>query len=155
PGHLSFRDLISRMRAGNRAADSHHELAFQRPLHVLDPARSPSRHWMFQVKRAVQNDPALNFEPSALQADSGGMAVASAEFAFSVSLSEETADGGSPGIREVVEYATDSFDRASVAALAARLVRLLEAAVAVPDGPISRLDLLDSAERDTILRQWN
>ena len=62
------------------------------------------------------------------------MATSSAKFDLSVSLGEERAPDGAPaGIGGVLEYATDLFDRASVEALAARLVRLLEAAVADPE----------------------
>ena len=39
--------------------------------------------------------------------------------------------------------------------MAARFVRLLEAAVADPDRAIGRLDILTAAERSTILREWN
>ena len=39
--------------------------------------------------------------------------------------------------------------------MAARLVRLLEAAVAAPEPPIGSLDILSAAERHTILRDWN
>ena len=54
-----------------------------------------------------------------------------------------------------LDYATDLFDRASIAALAERLIRLLEAAVATPELPIGRLDILSAAERHTLLREWN
>src|SRR6202011_4913890 len=46
-------------------------------------------------------------------------------------------------------------ERHSIEALGERLVRLLEAAVATPDLPIRRLDILGPHERDTILRGWN
>src|SRR5262245_2843891 len=54
-----------------------------------------------------------------------------------------------------MEYASDLFERASVEALAGRLVRLLEAAVAAPEVSIGRLDILSAAERHTILQEWN
>src|SRR5262249_25879407 len=47
------------------------------------------------------------------------------------------------------------FEGASVEALAGRLVRLLEAAVAAPEVAIGRLDILSAAERHTILQEWN
>ena len=55
----------------------------------------------------------------------------------------------------MLEYATDLFDRASVEAMAARLVRLLEAAVAEPERAIGSLDILSPEERRTILQEWN
>ena len=58
-------------------------------------------------------------------------------------------------LRLRLDYRSDLFDRESVEALAERLVRLLEAAVADPDRAIGRLDILAPAERRTILREWN
>jgi non-ribosomal peptide synthase protein (TIGR01720 family) len=54
-----------------------------------------------------------------------------------------------------LDYQGDLFDRASVAALAERLVRLLAAAAAAPDVALSRLELLDAAERVRIVEEWN
>src|SRR5499427_330883 len=53
-----------------------------------------------------------------------------------------------------MEYASDLFDRGSVEALAGRLVRLLEAAVAAPDVAIGRLEILSAEERRTLLQEW-
>ena len=50
-------------------------------------------------------------------------------------------------------YRPDLFDRASVVAIAGRLVRLLEAADAAPDRAIGRLDILGPQERHTILEE--
>ena len=84
------------------------------------------------------------------------MATASAKFDLSVSLGEQRAADGTPtGIVGVIEYATDLFDRKNVAVLAGRLSRLLAAAVAEPDRAIGSLDILDPAERHTILHAWN
>ena len=54
-----------------------------------------------------------------------------------------------------LSYRGDLFDRADVEALAARLIRLLEAAVAEPERAIGSLDILAPAERETLLRGWN
>src|SRR5262249_26990540 len=54
-----------------------------------------------------------------------------------------------------LDYRPDLFERASVEALAGRLVRLLEAAGAAPEGSIGRLDILSAGERRTILQEWN
>src|SRR5262249_1200114 len=52
-------------------------------------------------------------------------------------------------------YRPDLFERASVEALAGRLIRLLEAAVDAPERPIGGLDILERSERGTILGAWN
>ena len=55
----------------------------------------------------------------------------------------------------MLEYASDLFDEATVETLGRRLIRLLEAAVADAGQPLGSLPILESAERDTILRTWN
>src|SRR5262249_17423496 len=59
------------------------------------------------------------------------------------------------GISGSLEYATDLFERSSAEVLAARLIRLLAAAVADPARSIGSLDILAPGERRTILPDWN
>ncbi|HZC76174.1 MAG TPA: condensation domain-containing protein, partial [Ktedonobacterales bacterium] len=155
-GNPSVRALIGRVRAGNLVAYSHQELPFERLVEVLNPARSLSHHPLFQVMLAFQNTAAARFDVPGLATRFEPVATATAKFDLSVSLSEERAADGTPvGIVGGIEYATDLFDRAGVEALAGRFVRLLEAAVAQPEGSIGSLDLLGREERDTILQVWN
>ena len=58
-------------------------------------------------------------------------------------------------LRLRLDYRPDLFERPSVEALGARLVRLIAAAVAHPERAIGSLDILSAAERATILRGWN
>src|ERR1700704_6165954 len=155
-GNPSFGELVARVRSGNLAAYSHQELPFERLVEVLNPERSLARHPLFQVMLAFQNNAAVGLELSGLEASFEPVATASAKFDLSVSLGEQRAADGSPaGIAGVIEYASDLFDRADVEALAARLIRLLEAAVAEPERAIGSLDILAPAERETLLRGWN
>ena len=155
-GAPSFRELIGRVRASNLAAYGHQELPFERLVEVLNPARSLSRHPLFQVMLVLQNNAELSFELAGLDARFETVATASAKFDLSLSLAERRGADGSPaGIEGALEYASDLFDRASVEAIAGRLVRLLEGAVADPGRAIGKLDILSLAERRTILEEWN
>src|SRR4029078_12417139 len=114
-GAPSFRELVGRVRAGNLAAYSHQELPFERLVEVLNPARSLSRHPLFQVMLVLQNNAELGLELSGLSAGFEAVATASAKFDLSLSLVERRGSDGSPaGIEGALEYASDLFDRSSV-----------------------------------------
>jgi amino acid adenylation domain-containing protein/non-ribosomal peptide synthase protein (TIGR01720 family) len=154
-GDPSFRELVARVSAGNRAAYDHRDLPFQRLVDVLVADRSPSWHPLFQVMLALQ----IN-TPDSLDVPRPTAGLERVPFSakpdLSLVLGEQGGADGSPGgISGVLEYATDLFDRASVEAIAARLVRLLEAAVAEPDRAIGSLDILSAEERHTIVLGWN
>ena len=155
-GHPTFAELLARVRAGNLAAYSHQDLPFERLVEVLNPARSLSHHPLFQVMLAFQNDAQVNLDLPGLRTAFEDVAVASAKFDLSFALAEERAADGAPaGIAGVLEYASDLFDEATVEAMAARLERLLAAAVASPEAPVGNLDILSADERRTILTTWN
>ncbi|MFI2234627.1 amino acid adenylation domain-containing protein, partial [Nocardia testacea] len=52
-------------------------------------------------------------------------------------------------------YQLDMFDEADVRRIADRLVRVLTALTDAPDRRIGEIELLDSGERDQVLRGWN
>src|SRR4029450_3844593 len=155
-GNPSFRELIGRVRGSNLSAYSHQDVPFERLVEVLNPARSLSHHPLFQVMLALQNNAPVRLELAGLRASVEEVLSASAKFDLSVSLSEERGAQGAPaGISGVIEYASDLFERASVEALADRLVRVLEGAVAAPDAAIGRLEILSADERRLLLEDWN
>ncbi len=106
---------------------------------------------------AVQNTPGGDFELPGLHVEgiaTGG--TATARFDLSINLVERrSADGAAEGIAVAVEYSSDLFDAATVEALLARWARLLEAVVAKPDLPLSRIDLLSAEERNRLLVEYN
>ena len=155
-GNPNFRALIARVRATNLAAYGHQDLPFERLVEVLNPARSLSRHPLFQVMLAFQNNADAYLDLPELTTAFEPVESAATKFDLSLGLSEQRGHDGAPmGIHGAVEYATDLFERGSVEALADRLVRLLEAVAVAPDQSIGHLDILSAEERDTILRVWN
>ena len=156
-GNPSFSDLIGRVRGGNLAAYGHADLPFERLVEVLNPARSLSRHPLFQVMLAFEaggGEGAL--ELPGLKAQPQPIATGSAKFDLSLGLIERRTAGGAPaGIEGVLEYASDLFDEESVVRLGQRLIRLLAMAAADGNRALGAFDILGEAERDTILRAWN
>ena len=127
-GQPSFRELIGRVRGRNLAAYGHQELPFERLVEVLNPARSLSRHPLFQVMLAFEAGEAgaATLELPGLAVTPQPIATASAKFDLSVGLVERRlADGTPGGIDGVLEYASDLFDEATVEAMGRRLIRLL------------------------------
>ena len=87
-GNPSLRELIGRVRAGNLAAYSHQDVPFERLVEVLNPARSLSRHPLFQVMLAFQNNAAVELELGGLAGRYEPVATSSAKFDLSLSLVE-------------------------------------------------------------------
>jgi non-ribosomal peptide synthetase component F len=156
-GNPGFGELVGRVRAGNLAAYGNAELPFERLVEVLNPARSLSRHPLFQVMLAFETAASGDdLELAGLSVEPVPVATASAKFDLSVALIERRgADGAAAGIDGVLEYASDLFEASSIATLGRRLVRLLAAVAAEPTRAIGGIEILDVAERATILRAWN
>ena len=155
-GRPSLRELVSRVRSGNLAAYSHQDVPFERLVEVINPARSLSRHPLFQVMLAFQNNAAVELELDGVAASFEAVSTATSKFDLSLSLLEtRAADGSASGIVGTLEYATDLFDRASMVALVERLIRLLEGCVAAPDAALAGLDILSGAERAALLEGFN
>ena len=55
----------------------------------------------------------------------------------------------------MIEYNTDLFEAETVERMVAHYLRLIEAALADPDAPVSRHGLLDETERRAIVETWN
>ncbi|MFK0202880.1 non-ribosomal peptide synthetase [Streptomyces lavendulae] len=155
-GNPSFQEVLERTRTGNLAAYSHQDVPFERLVELLSPARSLSRHPLFQVMLVLDNHDdgeialpglTLGFEPAP---------TGTAKFDLLFNLRERTAGDTSPaGLDLAVQYSLGLFDAPSAELLADRFVRLLRAAVAAPDLPLSDLDVLAPAERRAITTDWN
>jgi nonribosomal peptide synthetase DhbF len=146
-GDPGFAELVDRVRQADLAAFDNAELPFERLAEVLNPVRSLSRHPLFQVMLAYWGaTEAVAADLPGLETTVDTVPAGAAKFDLAFSLSER-ADGGADGL---VQFSTDLFTRGTVEDLAARFVRLLTAAVADPDRPIGRLDVLGD-ERQQVL----
>jgi non-ribosomal peptide synthetase component F len=155
-GDPSFAQLLARVRETALAAYAHQDVPFEYLVEVLNPTRSLAHHPLFQIMLAIQDAPQSEFDLSGLDTSFAPVPTGTAKFDLSLSLRERRGvDGDSEGIDGVVEYASDLFDPATVEAIVARWVQLLEVAVADPDWPISRIDILITQERALLLVDYN
>ena len=129
---------------------------FERLVEVLNPARSPSRHPLFQVMIGDEDVVPDDWQLPGLQVRPEPHPAVSAKFDLTLGFRQHhDADGTPAGISAHFEYAGDLFDLATVQALAGRLTRLLRQAAADPGRPVSQLGVLTAAERRRLLRDWN
>ncbi len=145
-GDPSFAELVNRVRETDLAAFSHADVPFEAVVERLNPARSLARNPLFQVMVGYHERPdnppglaGLELEPVPFET---GTAKFDLVFTFTDHIGR-------------IEYATDLFDRDTVVRLGTRLAMLIEAVLAHPDLPISRIDLLTDDERKLVIEGFN
>jgi amino acid adenylation domain-containing protein len=148
-GDPSFTELLDRVRDADVAAYAHAEVPFEQLVEALNPARSRSRHSLFQVMLTVNQETVPPSLPG-LAVTVADVPGDRAKFDLSLALTENA--GGWTG---TVEYATDLFDRATGERVAAYYVRLLEEITAAPERRVHALPLLTEAEREEALVRRN
>ncbi len=152
----SFTQLLSTVRETDLAAFEHADVPFERVVQALNPARSTTRHPLFQVMLAFQNQEHPELELEGLTARIEDIDHAATQFDLTLTLSECFGDKAAPtGLNAALIYAQDLFDEDTVRGFADRFIRLLEAAVAEPDRPVGDIDLLDPTEKQLVIRDWN
>ena len=153
-GDPGFRELLTRVRTANLGAYEHQDLPFDRLVEVLNPARSPARHPLFQVMLGLESTTAeVGLDLPGLKATPLETHSGRAMFDLNINLFEQTGEAG--GVEGGIEYAADLFDHGTVESLTARLVRVFEAFAADPDRRISEIDVLLPQERRQFLEEWN
>ncbi|MQY09519.1 non-ribosomal peptide synthetase [Actinomadura macrotermitis] len=154
-GDPTFRDLIARVKETDLAAYAHQDLPFERLVEVVNPARSMARHPLFQVVLSFQNNPEAKLELDGLSGGAEPLGSGVAKYDLSLYLEERQGGNGAPaGIEAGLEYALDLFDADTARSIADRFERLVRELVDAPDAPIGTADILDRAERRTLLRKW-
>ncbi|MFJ3928565.1 amino acid adenylation domain-containing protein, partial [Streptomyces sp. NPDC090022] len=154
-GAPTFAELLGRVRESDLAAYAHQDVPFERLVEVLNPVRSLARHPLFQVMLAFQNNAEATLDLDGLRATATPVRLDAAKFDLLFSLEETFTADGPAGLRGVVEYSADLFDRATAETIGARLARLLDAVTADPQLPVSAVDVLTDAERAQVLGEWN
>nr|WP_157357341.1 non-ribosomal peptide synthase/polyketide synthase [Amycolatopsis nigrescens] len=155
-GDPSFAELLGRVRETDLAAFEHQDLPFERLVEALNPARSLSRHPLFQVMVVHLADREGQLELPGLEARPEPLGQRTAKFDLEFALVEQgTGVGGISGISGRIEYSSDLFDEASVNALATRLLTVLRRVVAAPSEPVGSIDLRTEVERELVVSGWN
>ncbi|GAA2264397.1 hypothetical protein GCM10010145_44460 [Streptomyces ruber] len=133
-GDPAFRALLARLRTSDLSALDHQDLPFDRLVEELNPPRHPSRHPLFQVMLALQNNERAVLRLDGQEVPLRPTATGTAKFDLFVDVLERYDDAGAPdGLDLHVEYATDLYDTATAEAFAQALHQVLGAVSADPD----------------------
>ncbi|MFF8959712.1 amino acid adenylation domain-containing protein [Streptomyces sp. NPDC014894] len=150
-GNPGFRELLGRVRATTLDAFDHADVPFERVVEELNPERSAANP-LFQVMLTHRTRTAPPFTAPGVTADLAVRETGAAKFDLLIGFTDHPDSGRIDG---AVNYSADLFDADTAEGLARRLVTLLTAAVAEPDLPVGRHDLLTAGERRTLLDDWN
>ncbi len=150
-GDPTFAALLKRVRGADLAALDHADLPFDAVVEAVNPERSLTRHPLFQTmvshSTVTQDVRALFGLDAAVDRTDPGVTKFDLDITFS-----DSAHGDELDLE--VFYSSALYDRATADALAARLLRLLEQAVAAPETPVSAYELRSDDER-ALLERWN
>ncbi|WP_416969940.1 non-ribosomal peptide synthase/polyketide synthase [Streptomyces sp. 4F14] len=160
-GNPTFRELLARVRESDLGAYANQDLPFERLVDIINPERSLARHPLFQVMLTLANE--REHSANAVPDDLGGLTVIPEAVGVGTAKSDlvfgfaelRGEDGGSRGLRGLLEFSTDLFEPGTAAALARRFTHLLETVAAAPDENLSSYEALTPAERDQVLTTWN
>jgi amino acid adenylation domain-containing protein len=147
-GDPSFTEALARVRATALGAYAHPDLPFERLVDELQPERNLGHNPLFQVMFTLQSTAAAAFMPA--ETDAALPEFVTAKFDLQVSLMH-TPDR----VVGALEYNTDLFEHETASRMIRHFRNLAVAVAADPSMPISKLPLLDEAERRQILVDWN
>ena len=150
-GAPSFVELLGRVREVCLGAYQHQELPFEQLVQALQPEREVSRTPLFQVMLVLQNTPHVEIELERLRLKPVNLDTGTAKFELTLFI-HETADGALGGL---LEYQTELFHADTAARFINHYARLLAWVVANPERSITEAEILDQAERQRLLVEWN
>ncbi|MFN6563694.1 MAG: non-ribosomal peptide synthetase [Nostoc sp. ChiSLP01] len=163
-GNPTFLEVIARVREVTLGAYSHQDLPFEKLVEELHPERNLSQHPLFQVVFGFQNAPMSSLELPGLVPSLRNIDLKKTRFDLELHLWKCSEDfrslwGGSweysEGLRGVMVYNTDLFERATITRMLKHFKTLLSGIVANPEQRIANLPLLDEFELHQVLVEWN
>src|SRR5262249_16615822 len=149
-GESSFSELVSEVRQTTLDAYQHQEIPFERLVEELGVERSLNTTPVFQVMFAMQNAPIKAQQLEGLTIEPLGSEKLQVRYDLEVHAFEEN---GELWVHWL--YNRDLFDAWRIEQMAAHYERLMTAAVAAPQEPLSGLEMLSAEESRRLLVELN
>ncbi|GGC77018.1 non-ribosomal peptide synthase/polyketide synthase [Hoyosella rhizosphaerae] len=145
----TFSDLLRQVWSQDIAAFNNADVPFERVVRELGIERTSDHSPLFQVMLAFQNTDPVRFALSGLEVVADGLDVNTAKFDLMLTLEETHTDSGEhTGIKAQFTYATDLFERRTIAQYAERYTRVLESVVADHNVVVGDISLLSDREQN-------
>ncbi|HEX2211417.1 MAG TPA: amino acid adenylation domain-containing protein, partial [Longimicrobium sp.] len=148
-GDPRFSEVLRRVREVTLGAYEHQDVPLEQVVRAVAPGRSLSHAPLFQVMFVMQTGGPGPRMP-AIEARVSETHPGTAKLDLTLSLTREA-----DGLGGYLEYGTDLFQGATVRRMVAHLHTLLEQVAADADLPLSRVRLLNEAERAVVVHEWN
>jgi amino acid adenylation domain-containing protein len=146
----SFVDLLQQVRETALEAFSNQDLPFEKLVQELNPERSQSHAPVAQVLFVQQNAADRPATLAGLDHERLPTDRDDAKFDLALFVGEVP-----DGLRVAIEYCSDLFAPDTITRMLEHFRVMLEAAVADPTCPVSRLAMLSAPERALILDRWS
>ncbi|HJP75782.1 MAG TPA: non-ribosomal peptide synthase/polyketide synthase [Pseudonocardiaceae bacterium] len=140
-GTPTFTELVNRVRSFDLAAYAHQDMPFEHLVELVNPERLQSRHPLFQTVLVLHNTERPAWQLPGITVDDVDIDLDSAKFDLALAL-EETGTG----LNGSLSYNPDLFDESTVTRIIEAYAQLLTAAVAEPDRPVARIDIISPAD---------
>ena len=148
--HLNFGQVLERVRNICLDAYAHQDLPFEKLVEELQPERDPSRNPLFQVMMQLQKDDTQSLVLPELEIERlpyiGGLV----KFDLNLIFMEV-----GKCLKGTVDYSTDLFTENSITRMMVHFQRLLRNILANPEQSVFAIQLLDNAERQQLVEEWN
>ncbi|MGV4926433.1 amino acid adenylation domain-containing protein [Streptomyces sp. BHT-5-2] len=145
----TFGTLLHQVRDTFLAGHEYQDLPFQLLVEEVQPDRSTARHPLFQTVVTYEDLPGEGTALPGLDTSPLPVPTRTAKYELALHLA-----GNRQRTEAWVGYQTDVFDGRSAELIGERYLRLLSAALAAPDTPVSRLPVLGSEEERMLLTDW-
>ncbi|MFE3828674.1 amino acid adenylation domain-containing protein, partial [Streptomyces sp. NPDC059092] len=151
-GDPAFTEILQRVRRTAVRALEHQDVPFERLVEELAPARSLTRHPLFQTNLTLHNVPQAPLDLPGLTAVAQTAQLPLVKFDLDFQVMERFDEQGRPAGQHLeLHYSADLFDHATAETFADRLLRVLRQAVRSPHGPLHTVDVLTPADHERLL----
>ncbi|QMV44170.1 non-ribosomal peptide synthetase [Cohnella cholangitidis] len=149
-GTRTFRQFVAEVKDNALEAFEHQDYPFESLVEKLNVPRDLSRNPLFDTMFVYQNMDWTNQQAAGLRFQPYLYDTEQSRFDLTLELAEI-----GDGMRVHFEFATDLFLPKTIERLSRHFIQILKEVTTAPDIPLSRIDMLEKAEKSQILFGFN